>query len=339
MRPALEQRLATWWPPKQWRDVHVLVAVSGGPDSVALLRALDALRQAENGPGRLIVAHYNHGWRGAESEADESGVRGLANKLGLEVETRQASGAAPRTEAAAREARLAFFSEAAGLRGARYVALAHTADDRVETVLHRIIRGSGLHGLAGIARVRRLGPATLIRPLLKARRSELVAYLDEIGQEYRTDSSNFDLRYTRNRLRGELLPLLAEKYNPRVVDALLRLSDQAYDLQEIVRPLVEALADRGVRHGPGDVLVFERAAFAGQPAALVRDVVRQAWRLQGWPEQAMGDDEWRELASRILSPAPIRAAARHMFPGGIRAEANDTGLRLEKPSAMRHGAV
>jgi tRNA(Ile)-lysidine synthase len=238
-RRAHENKLAAAWRPEEWRDLTVLVAVSGGSDSVALLRGLAAIRIA--GPGRLVVGHFNHGWRGQESEADEQFVTSLAAQLELPTEVGQAarstssSGPDPRdgrkskrTEAAARRARYRFLEETATRLGARYVVTAHTADDQAETILQRIIRGTGIAGLAGIRRARPLGPAvTLLRPVLEFRRCELRAYLQSLGQEFREDASNADRRFTRNRIRHELLPLLTEHYYPGAAESLIRLGTLA----------------------------------------------------------------------------------------------------------------
>ena len=164
----LELKLAAAWPPSDWADVTVLVAVSGGGDSVALLRAMTALETG--GQGRICVAHLNHQLR-PDADEDERFVVELSRRLGVACEVervavdRLAAQAGDGLEAAARSARYRFLEQAAGRLGARFVATAHTADDQAETILHRIVRGTGVRGLAGMARVRPLGHATLIRPL------------------------------------------------------------------------------------------------------------------------------------------------------------------------------
>lgn len=185
-----EIELARAWPATLWSDVSVLVAVSGGADSVGLLRGLARLKCP--GSGRLWVAHYNHGLRGAASEADERFVADLAAKLNLGFRSGRASDgqlAEPGhngLEAAAREARYRFLQQTAEEVGARYLVTGHTADDQVETILHRILRGTGLAGLSGMGRIRPLSPAvTLIRPLLGIRRVEVREYLAAIDQPWR----------------------------------------------------------------------------------------------------------------------------------------------------------
>ncbi|HEX5104177.1 MAG TPA: tRNA lysidine(34) synthetase TilS, partial [Pirellulaceae bacterium] len=200
----LISKLATDWPPDEWRDVTVLVAVSGGADSVALLRGLHQLKAA--GEGRLVLAHFNHRLRGAESDADQALVEELARRLGLEAVVgargREGEGERGRSEESLRELRYEFLAAAADKVGARFVATAHTADDQVETVLMNVLRGTGLAGLAGIPRVRRLtDAATLIRPLLNVTRAEVLEYLHSLGQSYRDDATNQSADYTRNRVR------------------------------------------------------------------------------------------------------------------------------------------
>ena len=152
-----ETRLAASWPPEDWKEITVLVAVSGGGDSVALLRGLAALKLP--GEGRLIVAHVNHKLRGADSEADQAFVQELCRQLGLACEIATATvdlsaGRGQGTEATARRGRYAVLDGTAGRVGARFVVTAHTADDQAETILHRMLRGTGIRGLSGMSRSR-----------------------------------------------------------------------------------------------------------------------------------------------------------------------------------------
>jgi tRNA(Ile)-lysidine synthase len=332
----LESALAASWPPSEWRDVSVLVAVSGGADSVALLRAMHALKTG--GEGRLLAAHLNHGLRGPEADADQAFVADLCAKLGVpchvgrtDVE-KLAAERGNGLEEAAREARYQFLTRTAAESGARYLVTAHTADDRVETILHRILRGTGIAGLAGIGRTRFLPEAglTLIRPLLDIRRTELLAYLDELDQPFREDPSNRDPRFTRNRIRHELLPVLAERFNPGVAEALLRLGTLAGELQVVVDGRVEELAARSVAaRSPGHVEIDPRP-LADQPRYLVRELLIAVWREQGWPMQAMGFAEWDELAG-LAAELAVDPSARHprrVFPGGVMAEADSGRLAL-----------
>jgi tRNA(Ile)-lysidine synthase len=330
----IPNRLAASWPPESWQDLTVLLAVSGGADSVALARALAAIRA--DGPGRLCVAHFNHRLRGAESAADEAFVVELCRRLGLHCEVGHAAAAladvaGATLEEAARDARYEFLREAAERLGARYVVTAHTADDQAETVLHRVIRGSGIAGLCGIGRTRPLGPAvTVIRPLLGVRRSDLLAYLQELDQPYRDDSSNADRQFTRNRLRHELLPRLAADFNPGVVNALLRLATLAGEVQAVVDAQVDALAARSVQEDGRGAVRIELSELTAEPRYVVRELLIVVWQRQGWPLQSMGFAEWEQLAEMAVPTAGTSSAAvrKRMFPGGVMAEIDAGRLRL-----------
>jgi tRNA(Ile)-lysidine synthase len=321
-----ERRLAAAWPPETWRDVTVLVAVSGGADSVGLLRALAALKTSGN--GRLAVAHFNHRLR-PEAPDEARFVAELAQRLGLNCEIGEGQVAEAAAlqgdglEAAARAERLAFLQAAAERLGARYVVTAHTADDQAETVLHRILRGTGIAGLAGMRRARPLGPAvTLIRPLLAIRRAEILDYLAELNQLFCEDMSNAELAFTRNRLRLDLLPRLAAEYNPEVIPALVRLAEIARDAQQVVEANVEELLDRAV--SPANLsperVTIDCHLLAGANRHLLREMFVAIWREHNWPQQAMGFAEWDALAGMVLDPDPLTAPRN--LPGNIRAQKN-----------------
>src|SRR5438105_266555 len=210
---------------------RVGVAISGGTDSVALLRLLLELR-AELGIV-LSVVHFNHNLRGSESDSDEDFVKQLAERHELEffcergdVEA-HARSMQLSTEAAARQLRYRYFQRLLGENRLDHVATGHTLDDQAETVLLRIIRGAGTRGLAGIYPQLRVGrsPFSVIRPLLRTTRTELEAYLIEIGQEWREDSSNRDLRHARNRVRHEIMPRLEHSLNPAVRESLAEVAE------------------------------------------------------------------------------------------------------------------
>jgi tRNA(Ile)-lysidine synthase len=271
------------------------------------------------------VAHFNHGLRGDESLADEQFVAALAERLGLPyhvgraapAELQQAAGDG--LEAAARTVRYDFLRRTAEAVGARYLVTAHTADDQAETILHRILRGTGLAGLGGIGRLRTLGPAvTAIRPLLAIRRAEVLAYLAAIDQPYRHDSSNAELCFTRNRLRHRLLPALAAEYNSGVVDALLRLGTLAGEAQAVIDALVAELISRSVTYETATVRIDTRG-LANQPRYLIRELLLAVWRCRGWPLQAMGFAQWDLLGELLLRSLDPQAALpqQQVFPGRI----------------------
>ncbi len=337
-----EQRVAAAWPPAAWQEVTVLIAVSGGADSVALLRALARLKSG--GAGRLLVAHFNHALRREEAVADEQFVVELCRQLGLECHVGHApSGLLPMRgdglEAAAREARYQFLQAAAEAAGARYAVTAHTADDQAETILHRVIRGTGVAGLEGIPRARSLGPAVcLLRPMLEIRRAQIEAYLAALGQPYRTDSTNQALELTRNRVRHQLLPLLAEQFNPAIVESLVRLGKLAADAQDAILDQSEELLDAALVSQGETSIVLDCERMAGMRRHLVREVLVLAWQRQAWPLQAMGFNQWDELAGLVQGGAMSgpdgvgRTLPKKMFPGEVTVAREGTRLKLVRKS-------
>ncbi len=293
---------------------------------------------------RLQVAHFNHGLRGAESDKDEAFVQDLCRGIQLTCligragKDRPSVGGKGSIEACARDARYTFLQETAEQIGARYVVTAHTADDQAETILHRIVRGTGLGGLAGMRRARKLGQAvTLIRPLLEFSRHELREYLADLGQEYREDESNRDTRMTRNRIRHEVLPMLSERFNPSVDEALRRLGSLAGELQMVIDPHVEQLLQESVTvviDAMTDIKIvqIDTKRLAAEPPYLVRELLIAVWRKNRWPMQAMGFDEWSHLAEMIQFSASTNSTTirRQTFPANVSATAKAGSLLLNR---------
>jgi tRNA(Ile)-lysidine synthase len=285
----------------------LVVAVSGGPDSVALLRAVVAARPAA-APWPLAAAHLNHALRGADSDADEAFVIDLCASLGVPLFRHRldvgglARAEGDNLEAVARRERYRWLAAVARDAGAAWVATGHTASDQAETVLHRLLRGAGLEGLRGIAGRRELAAGVgLVRPLLRARRRDVIVYLEALGQAARQDASNADLRFTRNRIRHELLPHLAESYNPAVEAALARLAEQAEEACRAEEEEAAALLSAAELPRAGALLVFDAGRLAAAPARLVRAAFRLVWRREGWPRGRMGADDWQRLADLVVS--------------------------------------
>lgn len=316
---SLLDRLAAAWPVAVWSDVPVLVAVSGGSDSVALLCALHRL--APPGHQRLHVAHFNHQLRGPDSDDDERLVVELARSLGLECHVgrgavrEQAACDGDGIEAAARSQRYTFLEKTAAVFGARYVVTAHTANDQAETILHRIVRGTGIAGLAGIPRVRQLNEScSLVRPVLEFRREELRAWLAEIGRTYRDDASNLDRSYTRNRIRHDLIPQLAREYNSQVLEALLRLGQLADGAQALIDSDVDGwLQGVIVEQTPARVVLKRLDESHVRSDFVLRESLIAVWQRQGWPLQAMTFEHWQRLVA-IWRGEPI---GEPCFPSGI----------------------
>lgn len=328
---AFELSLVAAWPMETWRDVNVLLAVSGGADSVALLRAVAAVKAACGGAGALAVAHFDHQFR-PESAADSAWLAELCRILELPFEfgTADVFAAAKRRgdglEAAARQLRYEFLRHTAERLGARFVATAHTRDDQVETVLHRLLRGTGVAGLRGMPRVRPLAKSvTLVRPLLLISRAQVLDYLRRIGQDFRTDASNADERFTRNRLRIRLLPLLRTEFNPEIDAAILRLAEQADDVQLVIETAARSLVRASFSVSPRR---FEINAddLSGEPPHLVREACRLAWDAAGLPLQAMGFDEWQQLALLVHNPA----GGSLNLPGNVRATKSESRVSVSQ---------
>ena len=306
-----------------------VVAVSGGPDSVALTHLLIDVESA-----RLIVAHVNHQLRAEESDADETFVRTLAESAGVPCKTTRIDVAAlagqerDNLESVARRERYAWLTHVARDQGATWIATGHTADDQAETVLFRLLRGSGVTGLGGMTDARPLGDGlTLVRPLLTVRRQVVHDYLQVRKIPYRVDSSNRDLTLTRNRLRLELLPLLQQHYNPAVVDALCRLADQAQELADEIEIQVEGLLAEAELPRAGEVLVFSIERLQSASANLVREMFRRVWKREGWPMADMDFEHWHRLA-QIASGAGSACD----FPGGIHGRRAGKVVQIRGPA-------
>jgi len=265
----------------------ILVAVSGGPDSTALLLLLAEMNQRDDRGWRLHVGHLNHGIRPGEAEEDEAFVRGLAEQLGLEFTSDRvdvpalAKESGESLEEAARGARYEFLERAAREVGANKIAAGHTVDDNVETVLHRILRGTGLEGLRGIPPLRPTGPDRtiyVVRPLLEVGREQVLDYLAAQGVEAREDSTNAAREHLRNRIRHDLLPLLEQEYNPQIRRALLQLREMAASVSRYLNDRADWLLDRLHLRSDSPGYWLDAARLEREPAALQALVWRKAVR-------------------------------------------------------------
>ncbi|MBN1370047.1 MAG: tRNA lysidine(34) synthetase TilS [Dehalococcoidaceae bacterium] len=261
---------------------RVLAAVSGGPDSVALLQLLYNLRQALG--ISLVVAHLDHNLRGEESTGDALHVAELAGQLDLPFAIGGRDVAGYRSqhglslEEAAREVRYGFLCEVAAESGASVIATGHTLNDNVETILMHLIRGTGTLGLKGLASwtSRQAGGKNfeIIRPLLETGRNEIEAYCRERGLATRLDSTNLSLSPLRNRIRLELLPLL-EGYNPGMEKALLRLADLAGDELDFLSIERDKAWGRVVKREK-NTIILDKVELGGLHPALKRSILRRA---------------------------------------------------------------
>ncbi len=280
---------------------HLVVAVSGGPDSTALLAALSDLAPARS--LQLTAAHVDHGLRGHESAAEGRGVAALAAQLGVGFVSRAAvvePGAG--VEARARQLRYRALAAMARAAGATWIVTAHTLDDQAETLLLRLLRGAGRGGLGGMSPVR----GQLFRPLLGATRADVRRFLAERGLPFAVDRSNADLRFARNRIRRLVLPLLEAEFNPRLRIALASLATRLGDEEAFLKA---AAASRSPQYLVGDDL---RTTVVTEPAALARRIVRQ------WLEEPSARTIGAGHVERVLDLAAGRMQGAVAVPGPAR---------------------
>jgi hypoxanthine phosphoribosyltransferase len=306
---------------------RVGIAVSGGADSVALLRAFAQLAPALGVVP--FVLHLNHRLRAEESDADERFVRELASQLSLEavIESEDVSALASlfhlSLEAAGRRARYAFFQRAAATLRLNAVATAHTRDDQAETVLLRLLRGAGTAGLAGIHRSFDLFHLTgdfpaseessprprLIRPLLSMSRQQVEQFLNSLGQPYRQDSSNSSPEFLRNRVRADLLPALEKDFNPRLRQALCETADVVAAEHEFF----ERLTASTLGPDPDPEQGVELQLIQAQPLAMQRRILRSLCQAIGLTLDFAHLESLREFAL-------AGCAGNHQLPRGFQAE-------------------
>jgi len=324
------------------RKETVVVGVSGGADSACLLHVLAKWRK---GLGiKLHIAHLNHQLRGVESEADAEYVSNLAGSLGIPSTIDRQDVAAYRTERncsieeAARELRYAFLARVAGEVGAHRIAIGHTRDDQVETILMHILRGTGITGLCGLAPCSpmaydsqgmslptsplslRASPLSLrakrsnllvIRPLLDITREETTSYCQEHQLDPRIDSSNLSPSFFRNRLRLHLLPLLRQ-YNPSVDQALLRLADIAKEDNAFIEQQASGLWDEVARQ-ENNTIYLDKKQIAGLPIALQRHLLRAAVTKLAGDVRDIEASHIEAARSLLNKPASKRISLPHGF--------------------------
>jgi tRNA(Ile)-lysidine synthase len=326
---------ASW----DWQQPMIL-AVSGGADSMALLRAIasivpSAARQ------RVIVAHVEYDLRDT-AERDRRFVIAQAERFQLAchwqhcpvVDSDEAIGVG--LEAAARELRYGFFSKLAYAHGARHVATGHTLDDQAETILHRILRGTGIAGLAGMQRNRQLAEGvSLVRPMLGLRRRQVEEYLRVTETSWMEDESNDDLRFARNVLRHRLLAEAEQGPYPGATEAIVRLGEQAAIMAADRAVTVERLIEQAVeRQLNGSLLLHARVAeLAGSDCQLLADLFIGLWKQEGWPRRDLSGRHLGQLALMITGHEGVggNVVTAASLPGGIRACRHPQGIQLWPP--------
>lgn len=302
---------------------RVGVAVSGGADSVALLRAL---LEARSDLGFVLsVVHFNHKLRGDESEGDESFVSELARTHDLPIYRADADTKtfarekAQSIEAAARDLRYSFFGKLIKDGTLDKIATAHTLDDQAETVLLRVCRGTGTSGLAGILPRLKVGDGAIVRPLLGVRRTEIGAYLNSQQQGWREDSTNDEPIYTRNRIRHQLMPFLRQSFNPEIVDSLANLAEIARAEDEFWASTTAEAFVRCYRNNALEIPELLRLNLALQ---------RRVLRLAAIQKGAMLDFDHTERILNLVRTASSREEKIIELPGGFRALIAGTQLSI-----------
>ncbi len=317
--------LAAWLEQRDLLDPHQrwVLGVSGGSDSTLLAHAMSDLSKERDLDLRLSLAHLHHGLRGDEADADETFVRDLAAQLGatfyherVDVPAAVAKSGG-NTEDVARQTRYEFLERTALMAGSDRVAVAHHADDDAETIFHRICRGTGLRGLAGIADCRPISVGSrvrLVRPLIHQFRETIEKLLTERGLHARQDSTNAGGVYTRGKIRNEIFPLLREKVNPGIRESLLRLAEQARWLGNYLEDAAARTIDSLVVFEGPQRLVLNVNALLGKQKIIQAEVVRLACSLTVGGDVDLGFAH----VDSVLKLAAERASGKEVhLPGRV----------------------
>ena len=290
----------------------ILVACSGGPDSVTLFHLLRGLSAKHR--WKLGLAHFNHQLRPGDAKEDERFVKALARKYkapffcGTGCVKREAQRKKASVEECARQMRYDFFLRISKAKKYQVIALAHTRDDQAETVLMRVLQGTGLRGLQGIREEFRMGPATVVRPLLVFTKMELLEYLAEQRIPYRSDKTNNSPQFVRNRIRLGLIPKLRRDFNPRVVEALSRIPAIVAGESSLIAELEEKAWEKVLRRCRGKRVELRRAVFLKFPHALQFRILEKALKKLD-PQSGLSFDAWERVRrglvrSRYVSSLP-----------------------------------
>jgi len=320
------------------RDDLVVIAVSGGGDSMAMLHMLRSLNELAGWQLKLHVAHLNHQLRANEADEDAAFVQAACDALSIpctiqerDIATRAKSEGVGIEELSRRE-RYAFFERVCLQVGSKIVAVAHNADDNAETILHRILRGTGLRGLAGIPCSREINPQSdvmIVRPLLSHSRKQLREYLTDQGVAYREDRTNQSNEATRNRIRNKILPLLSAEVNPQVHDALTRLGAQARWLEEFLGETVQRTFETLIVSRNDQTLTLNVDALARKSRIVQTELIRLAYASFGLGEQDLAFSHLVSALDLIADPASGRQT---QLPAGMTIEKRYHQLIFSFPS-------
>lgn len=335
------ERLTDAWPLASWCEDKLVVAVSGGADSTALLDALVALRPD---PTKTIVAHFNHGLRGEDSDDDQIFVETIAKQFALPCVCQVATmdERENQSENYLRNLRRNFLVQTATELDAKWIVLAHHADDQVETFLHNLLRGSGPRGLAGMRPSKAISSTLrMIRPMLHLSRRDILAYLDDRKLPYRVDASNALCNYTRNRIRHELLPLLRsfsgdDSLDRRLLQACDLIAQQHAELEHQALCVLE-------RWRTDSRCVFKQNERLEVPAQqlhelgwpILQEVLTLVWHEFQWPLREMSLRHWKRLEQVILFSKNSSHPTQQQLPGGIVVSYRQGVIRLVRAPVAR----
>lgn len=317
----------------------ILCAVSGGADSVAMLHILRELNEVQQLNWKIHVGHVNHGLRGKASDEDEDFVKSLAERLQLpfhstkvDVKSHQAK-ARKTEEEAGRELRHDWLEKKALELQAQKVAIAHTLDDQAETILHRILRGTGLRGLKGMAPIRvisRKHELFVVRPLIELERFEIESHLRERGTAYKTDLTNFDTSHTRNKIRHKLLPMIESEFNPRVKMALVKLGQTAGSFYLLLREIAnEVYENTRMISGEGEVCLSVEE-FSRLPPAIQTLIIDRAVKTVLGRVPQLNFEHYLEIIS-LCGEHGFQKSIR--LPRGLEARREGYVLKIAHPQA------
>ncbi len=318
----------------------ILLAVSGGADSTALMYALCAIKAENILSGDTLYAHINHQLRGSESDGDEAFVIAQADKLNLAVTTRRVDvlGFARKNklsiEMAARKLRIESLLDIAKANNCNWVATAHQKDDNAETVIHRLVRGTGFRGLGGIWPLRRFaGGIGFVRPLLCVRRDEIVKYLRKRNLKWREDHTNVDCTYRRNFIRHRLLPALQQQCSGSIVEQLAELSQSAQKFYSLVCNEAEKVWPQSAVR-TADNITLDLKSFLAQIPAVKVEIVRRSLVCLGSGERNLTRQHYErilQLAQQNISGSAVRCPVEKIeLPNGFVARREYGDLVFER---------
>lgn len=292
---------------------------------MALLRGM--LDLSATCPCRLAVAHFNHKLQPAVSDDVAGWLQQTCERLAIPCHLgaadvgQLAADAGRGIEETARNARYAFLKQTALQNRFTHILVAHTRDDQVETILHHLLRGTGVAGLRGMPSRRTLVPLSdgqpkveLLRPMLTVTRAQALDYLRTVLQDYRDDPSNADVAFTRNRIRHELLPMLETSFNPNIGDALSKLGRQAGELQDALEQIVHQQLRAALVDVNADIVRLRWQPLNEQTRHIIRECFAMLWKQQHWLRQRMNFSHYDRLATLVLDGGTAT------LPGGIVAE-------------------